>query len=163
MNNGNKWDIRFLLMSAHAASWSLDPSTQTGAVIVNENRRIVSLGYNGLPQGVEDSYERLHNRDLKYQMTVHCERNAIIFAQKDLTNCTLYTWPFLSCSVCAAMVIQAGIKRVVAPVNNNPRWADSFVLSTQMFNEAGVEIELIEPDLIPSLTLNPPPIPERQE
>ena len=148
-----KWDVRMLQLAAHVASWSLDPSTQTGAVITDRNRRVISVGYNGLPKGVEDSHERLHNRDIKYQLIVHCERNAIIFAQRDLVGCTLYTWPFLSCSVCAAMVIQAGISRVVAPVNDNPRWIDSFKLSTEMFNEAGVEIDLIDPANIPSLTL----------
>lgn len=154
MTNQLKWDIRFLLMSAHVASWSLDPSTQTGAVIT-DGKRLVSIGYNGLPQGVEDTHERLHNRDIKYQMIVHCERNAIIFAQRSLVGCTLYTWPFMSCAVCAGMVVQAGIKRVVAPVNYNERWKDSFVLSTQIFNEAGVEIVLIEPADIPQLILNP--------
>jgi dCMP deaminase len=154
----DKWDMRFLLMAAHAASWSLDPSTQTGAVIVDNNRRIISQGYNGLPQGVEDTHERLHNRELKYSMIVHAERNALIFAERSLRECTLYTWPFMSCSVCAAMVIQAGITRVVAPFSDNPRWVDSFELSRQMFEEAGVEIDLIDPKDIPTITLNPPSI-----
>ena len=153
IDNKLKWDTRFLLLAANVASWSKDPSTQTGAIIVDDNRRVISCGYNGLPKGVEDSHERLHNRDLKYQLISHCERNAIIFAQRDLAGCTLYTWPFLSCSVCAAMVIQAGITRVVAPVNDNPRWVDSFKLSTEMFNESGVTIDLIDPTDIPSLTL----------
>ena len=147
-------DIRFLLMSAHIASWSLDPSTQTGAVITDSKKRIISCGYNGLPKGVEDTYERLNNREIKYSMVCHCERNAIVFAQRDLDGCTLYTWPFMSCSVCSGVVVQSGIKRVVAPLNNNERWKDSFTLSTQIFNEAGVEIVLIDPSNIPSLTLN---------
>lgn len=143
-SNQLKWDLRFLHLAEHIASWSLDPSTQTGAVIT-DGKRLVSVGYNGLPKGVEDTHERLHDRELKYALVVHCERNAIIFAQKDLAGCTLYTWPFMSCSVCAGMVIQAGITRVVAPVNDNPRWVDSFVLSTQMFNESGVEVRLVDP------------------
>lgn len=151
-----KWDTRFLLMAAHVASWSKDPSTQTGAIIVDSNRRVQSIGYNGLPKGVEDTHERLHNRELKYLLISHCERNAIIFAQKDLTGSTLYTWPFLSCSVCAGVVIQAGITRVVAPVNDNPRWVDSFKLSRQMFLESGVDVVLIEPtDITPITIINP--------
>src|ERR1700686_4396012 len=96
----DKWDRRFLELAKHIASWSKDPSTQTGAVIVDQKRRIVSVGFNGLAQGVEDKPERLHNRDLKYNMFVHCERNAIIFATQSLAGCTIYVWPFMSCGEC---------------------------------------------------------------
>lgn len=136
----DKWDNRFLELAKHIASWSKDPSTQTGAVIADQKRRVVSLGYNGLAQGVEDKPERLNNRDLKYKMFVHCERNAIIFARQPLDGCTLYTWPFMSCAACAALVIQAGIARVVAPVSENPRWLEDFKLSMDQFKEAGVAV-----------------------
>jgi dCMP deaminase len=114
-----------------------------GAVIVDQERRIVSTGYNGLPRGVEDSEERLNNRDLKYKMIVHGERNALLFAQRSVKDCVLYTWPFMPCAACASMVIQSGINRVVAPISDNPRWAEEFKLSEQLFNEAGVELVLI--------------------
>jgi dCMP deaminase len=135
-----KWDIRFLELARHIASWSKDPSTQTGAVIVDKKRRVVSLGYNGLAQGVEDKPERLNNRDLKYKMFVHCERNAIIFARQPLDGCTLYTWPFMSCAACAALVIQSGITRVVAPYSENPRWLEEIRLSMEQFKEVGLEV-----------------------
>jgi dCMP deaminase len=76
-------------------------------------------------------------------MFVHCERNAIIFAGHPLDGCTMYTWPFMSCAACAAMVIQTGIKRVVAPYSQNERWKDEFELATLQFQEAGVEICLL--------------------
>jgi dCMP deaminase len=139
-----KWDTRFLEVAKLVSSWSKDPSTQTGAVIVNPKNRVISMGYNGLPQGVEDLPERLNNRELKYRLIVHCERNAIIFAQRDLTGCTLYTHPFMSCSTCASMVIQAGIKRCVAPRSNNPRWIASFAETEQLYLEAGVELALYD-------------------
>lgn len=142
MNNIEKWDRRFLELSAHIACWSKDPSTKTGCVIVDQRGRIVSVGYNGLPMGVEDLDERLNNRTIKYEMIVHCERNAIIFAQQSLEGCTIFTTPFISCSPCAGMVIQSGIKRCVSYVNDNPRWKDSFALSQTMFKEAGVELTL---------------------
>ncbi len=135
-----KWDRRFLELAKHIASWSKDPSTQTGAVIVDHKRRIVSVGYNGLAQGVEDLPERIDNREIKYKMFLHCERNAILFAARSLDNCTIYTWPFMSCAACAAMVIQAGITRAVAPYSENPRWQEEFELATQQFKEAGVEL-----------------------
>jgi dCMP deaminase len=129
------------------STWSKDPSTQTGAVITDQKRRVISVGYNGLAQGVEDLPERLNNRDIKYKIIVHCERNALLFASRSMEGCTLYTWPFMSCSTCAAMVIQAGIKQCVAPWSDNPRWKDDFELSQQMFNEAGVRVELLDPSL----------------
>jgi dCMP deaminase len=147
MQDKDKWDRRFLELAKHIASWSKDPSTQTGAVIVDAKGRIVSVGFNGLAQGVDDLPERLNNRELKYKMFVHCERNAIIFARQSLEGCTLYTWPFMSCAACAAMVIQAGVKRIVAPYSENPRWKEDFELATEEFDEAGVKVSLLH-DLI---------------
>lgn len=86
-----KWDLRYLEMAKLVASWSKDPSTRTGAVIADPDNCIVATGYNGFARGVKDSRERYANRELKYKMIVHCERNAIIYARRDLTGCTLYT------------------------------------------------------------------------
>jgi dCMP deaminase len=139
-----KWDLRFLKLSQHIARWSKDPSTKTGAVIVDPQNRVISLGFNGLPQGIHDTHQRLSNRELKYRMIVHCERNAILFAQRSLEGCTLYTWPFMSCADCAAVVIQSGIRRCVAPLSvPNERWAESFSLAESMFNEVGIQLTLI--------------------
>jgi dCMP deaminase len=137
-----KWDIRYLQLARTVASWSKDPSTKTGAVIVSPENFLVSIGYNGFPRGVEDTSERLNDREQKYKLIVHCERNAIISAKRDLTGSTLYTWPFMSCAPCAGMVIQTGIKRCVAPLNNNPRWQADFELTAKMFSEAGVVLDL---------------------
>ena len=111
-----------------------------GAVIVDDQRRVISTGYNGFPRGVEDTDHRLHTREIKYEMIVHGEVNAILFANQSLQDATLYTWPFMPCSRCAGIVIQSGIKTVVAPYNDNPRWAQSFDLTQRMFQEAGVEL-----------------------
>ncbi len=146
-----KWDIWFLGLAKYTSTASKDPSTKTGAVIVDSDNRVVSLGYNGFPKGVDDSQERLNNRELKYKMIVHCERNAMLFAQRSLANCTLYTWPFMSCSVCAAMVIQSGIKRVVAPqapADKLTRWGEDFELATTLFTEAKVDLELYPLDCL---------------
>lgn len=137
------WDRRYVDLAKFVSNWSKDPSTKTGAVIVDPDRRIVSLGFNGMPQKIADTHARLHNRELKYQIIVHCERNALIFAQRSVKGCTLYTWPFMSCSVCAAMMIQAGIARHVAPYSDNPRWAESFKLTQELFAEANVPVELV--------------------
>ncbi len=137
-----KWDRRYLELAKFVAQWSKDPSTKTGAVIVSPDNFVVSLGYNGFPRGVEDTDLRLNDRETKYKLIVHCERNAIISAQQDLGGFTLYTWPFMSCAPCAGMVIQAGITRCVAPENLNPRWQADFTLTRQMFFEAGVTLNI---------------------
>jgi dCMP deaminase len=143
MQDQDKWDKRFLGLAKHIASWSKDPSTQTGSVIVDAKGRIVSVGYNGLAQGVDDKPERLNNREIKYKMFLHCERNAILFAKQPLDGCTLYTWPFMTCAPCAAMTVQAGIIRHVAPYSENPRWVEDFELAKQQFEEAGVTLSLL--------------------
>ena len=136
-----KWDLRFLEMSELVSSWSKDPSTKVGSVIVDNDRRVISLGYNGFPKGVADN-DRLNDREEKYKMIVHAERNALLFSNSDLTNCTMFTYPFMPCPVCAGMIIQSGIKRVVSVESNNERWEKDFAISRKMFNEA--EIQLLE-------------------
>lgn len=138
-----KWDKRFIDLAEHVSTWSKDPSTKVGAVIVDANRRIVSVGYNGFPANVYDFPERYENREIKYEMIVHGEINAILFANRDLHGCTLYTWPFQPCARCASIVVQKGISRVVAPINKNPKWTKSFTLASDIFHEAKVKLELV--------------------
>lgn len=140
----DKWDRRFLGLAEYISQWSKDPSTKVGAVITDSRNCVVSMGYNGLPIGVEDADERLNNRDLKYKLIVHGERNAMLFAGRSIVGCTLFTWPFMPCSVCASMVIQSGITRVVSFYSDNPRWVEDFKLSTELFAEAGVELVLLQ-------------------
>lgn len=141
----SKWDARFLELAEHIAKWSKDPSTQVGAVIADVNRRVVSLGFNGLPVRVQDHPSRLENRERKLAMVVHAEMNAILFSDRALFGCTLYTWPFAPCSHCAAAIIQTGIKRVVTPAHNDGhRWADSIDITALMFTEAHVEMVLVD-------------------
>lgn len=140
-----KWDDRFLDMATHVGGWSKDPSTKTGCVIVRPDRTVASVGYNGFPRGVNDSDERLNDRPVKYAMVVHAEPNAILAAGGSVEGCTAYVTPWPPCSTCAALLIQAGIKRVVAPDatdEQKERWGDSFVIASTMLIEAGVELDL---------------------
>jgi len=136
-----KWNMRFLEMAKMVGSWSKDPSTKVGAVIVDDNRRVVSLGYNGFPKGVADN-NRLEDRNEKYKMIVHAERNALLFATTSVHDCTIFTYPFMPCPVCAGMIIQSGIRRVVSLQTDNPRWQEDFEISRKMLEEA--EVALIE-------------------
>jgi dCMP deaminase len=138
-----KWDKRFLDLAKLCGSWSKDPSTQVGAVIVDGNNRIVSIGFNGFPQGVEDSEERLVDRETKYDIIVHAEANALMFANKSVEGCTLYTWPFQPCSRCAGLIIQSGINRVVSVIHSDKRWKKNFEISSNLFKESNILLELL--------------------
>lgn len=148
----NKWDKRFLRMAEEVANWSKDPSRRIGSVAVDDNRRILSQGYNGLPRGIDDNSERLNNRDLKYIYVVHAEKNVIYNATYNgvsLDGATLYVHGLPVCSECAKGIIQVGIKRVVIGVpltfDECPdKWTESFKLTSEMFDEVGIEYELVE-------------------
>lgn len=137
-----KWDDRFIGLAKLVGSWSKDPSTKVGAVIVDDNNRIVSIGFNGFPKNIKDSQDRLLDRDKKYDIIIHAEVNALMFANKSVEGCTLYTWPFHPCSKCAGLIIQSGIKRVVTVDSDDPRWEENFKLSLDLFLEAGVAVEI---------------------
>ncbi|MEW8029308.1 MAG: dCMP deaminase family protein [Candidatus Thiodiazotropha sp.] len=136
-----KWDTRFLGLAAYISAWSKDPSSQVGAVITDGNR-IISLGYNGFAAGVEDKQERLGDRDCKLNLTIHAEENAMIFAKRDLSDCTVYvTHP--PCPRCASKLIQEEVGRIVyiAPSEDFlSRWAGDLKLSSEMYREAGVDV-----------------------
>lgn len=129
-------------MAEHVALLSKDPSTKVGAVIFDEKRRIISAGYNGFARGVLDTPERLNNRDVKYKLVLHAEKNAILFATAPLEGATIVvTHP--CCAQCAAQVIQAGIKTVIWPrpdADFVARWEEDLKLTRAQFREAGVEV-----------------------
>lgn len=140
-----KWDIRFIELARHIASWSKDPSTQTGAVIVRPDKTIASIGYNGFPRKMPDLQDYYNNRQIKYSRIIHCEMNAILNATENLVGCTLYTYPLLSCDRCAVHVIQAGITTVVAPSipdKIKDRWEEVINNSINYFNESGVKVRI---------------------
>jgi len=137
------WDRRFLDLAAHVAGWSKDPSTQAGAVVVDDQRRIVSTGYNGVPAGVEDRPEWLADRSIKYRVVIHAEKNALLFAQRDLHGCTLYVHPMPPCAQCAAAIIQSGIRRVVtrSPTpEQRERWGGDWDLAEVMYRDVGLTL-----------------------
>ena len=139
----DKWDHRFLALAEHISNWSKDPSTQVGAVITHtRSKRVVSLGFNGFPAGVEDTRERLDDRGTKYEMVVHAEQNALMFAGDRAEGCTLYVHPLPPCARCAVMVIQAGIKRVVCdqPDFDHQRWGEAAKIADTLFREAGLGV-----------------------
>ena len=142
--NTTKWDERFIGLAKVVGSWSKDPSTQVGAVIVDQKKRIISIGFNGFPTGIEDSNELLLDREQKYEIIVHAEANALMFANRSVEGCTIYTYPFQPCSKCAGLIIQAGLTRVVSIGHNNTRWKKNFSTAAKLFAEPGVHLTLLE-------------------
>jgi dCMP deaminase len=141
------WDRRFLKLAAEVASWSLDPSTKTGAVITTPRNDLVSVGWNRFGRGVENTHERWNNRELKYKLVVHCERAAAARARCPLDGYTLYTWPFPSCAPCAALMIEHGIARVICPpvpAHLRERWGADCDLAIQQYQEAGCQVLLYD-------------------
>lgn len=140
----NKWNRRFFNIANEVSKWSKDPSTKIGAVIVGEKGQIVSQGYNGFPRGIEDTYERYHNRQEKYKFCIHAEANAIFNAihnNSDTNGCSMYVVGLPVCHECAKAIIQCGLNNVfVSMISSepNPRWKESCDLAALMFDESQV-------------------------
>jgi len=138
----NNWDNRFFEMANMVASWSKDPSTKVGAVIVRPDRTIASVGYNGFPRGVDDSPEVYADRPKKYMRVVHAEANAILSAREPLHDYTLYVTPLHPCATCSGLIIQSGIKLVNFSMSRdnarNEAWQEHFNTMTDMFLQAGI-------------------------
>ena len=144
----NKWDERFMRMAGLVATWSKDPSTGVGAVITDARNRVLSVGFNGLPRGIDDSRQILQHRELKYKTIIHAEENALLFANAAVRGCTIYVWPMPPCSGCCSKLIQSEIARVVSFVpdlEKQKRGGDSFNIALKMFQEADIVLDLYEP------------------
>lgn len=140
-----KWDYRFLELAKTIAQWSKDPSTQVGAVIVDDINRIAGVGYNGFPRYVNDDPEKYENRETKLRRIVHAEANAILNrASLPSHYDTIYTYPLMPCPHCAGLIIQAGIQRVVSLRTMPERWKKDMEESIQLFKEAHVSIDLYD-------------------
>lgn len=129
-----KWQERFYQLAQHVAQWSKDPSTKVGAVIVNDRRIVIGVGYNGFPRGVYDYEPRYNDRPTKYAHVVHAELNAIFNATESVRDCTLYV-TLAPCRECVKAIIQSGIKEVWSPWYQEERYDD---VASRMMREAGV-------------------------
>lgn len=146
MKVNKKWIKRYMQLADQVSSWSKDPSTKVGAVIVGDKGQIISQGYNGFPRGVKDSETRYEDRALKYKLVVHAEMNAILNALYNgasVKGCALFVHNLPVCNECAKAIIQSGIKKVYMDTEINERWQDSWEITRKMFAEAGIEYEFI--------------------
>ena len=142
----NKWYKRYMDLAEQVSTWSKDPNTKVGAVIVGSKGQILTQGYNGFPRGIRDTPKRLNDRDRKLSLVVHAEMNAIFNATYNgvsLDGATLFVYGLPICSECAKGIIQVGIAKVVIvkeKISIRPHWEESWKMTQEMFREAGVLI-----------------------
>lgn len=145
--NNINWDEYFMGIAMLSAMRSKDPSTKVGACIVDNNHRVVSIGYNGMPSGLDEdqlSWNKGEELDSKYLYVCHAEFNAILNTRdgSSLRGCTLYVSLF-PCNECTKAIIQTGIKEVVY-VSNKYKDTTAIKASTKMLELAGIKVRHYE-------------------
>ena len=136
------WDEYFMSVAKLSAYRSKDPNTQVGACIVNPDKKIVGVGYNGLPWGCEDENFPWEVRDgdldkTKYPYVVHAELNAILNSTGNLKGCKIYVSLF-PCHECVKAIIQSGIKEIIYE-DEKYSGTSSDVAAKRMLDSAGVK------------------------
>ena len=137
------WDEYFMGVALLSAKRSKDPSTQVGACVINDDKRIIGIGYNGFPRGCDDNIYPWGKTDsnylnTKYPYVVHAEANAILNSTRNLKDSTLYVTLF-PCNECAKLIIQSGIKEVIY-VSDKDNGTDMNIASKKMLESAGVKL-----------------------
>ena len=143
----DKWVRRYLRLASEVAGRSKDPSTKIGAVIADNQGRVVALGYNGFPRNIEDAEEKLALRELKYEMVVHAEVNAVLIAGRSTAGGTVYVHGLPICPRCASVLIQAGITRAVAKAprsGTDRKWDKDGFIALDMFKEAKIVFDPVD-------------------
>lgn len=132
------WDEYFMGIAELSAKRSKDPKTKVGACIVGKDKRILSIGYNGLPYGMpDDVYADVWNSDLKHKYVVHAEANAILNSEANLAGATLYVTMF-PCNECAKLIAQKRLAKVIYK-DDKFRNKDCAKYTLTIFREAEIE------------------------
>lgn len=138
--------LKFIPVAEAVAGLSKYPTVKVGAVILDDDCNILSVGFNGFPRGVNDDQERYATKEYRNALTAHAEMNAIAQAARKgvpLAGSTILVTALYPCSMCARMIVQAGIKRVYAPIappDTKPKWHVEAEFSRLMFTESGVQV-----------------------
>ena len=140
------WDEYFMGLAHLSALRSKDPNTQVGAAIVDENHRVVSVGYNGMPKGCSDDdfpWARVGSvLSTKYAFVVHAELNAILNSKWPVNGCTIYVSLF-PCNECAKEIIQVGIKEVYY-LEDKYKDTKEVIASKKMFDACNVKYKCLK-------------------
>jgi dCMP deaminase len=142
-----EWVEYFLNIAEQVKLKSKDQSTQIGAVIVGEDKEVLSTGYNSFPRGLDDSKQERQERPEKYFWMEHAERNAIYNAARigvSLKNSTIYLTSGLPCMDCARGIVNSGINTVyckqVCTTKNRDKWDESQKKSLELLRECDVDV-----------------------
>lgn len=142
----NTWAKRYMEMAQQISTWSKDPNTKVGAVIVGNKGQILTQGYNGFPRKIKDTPARLNDRDTKLKYVVHAEMNAIFNASLNgvcLDGATIFIYGLPICHECAKGIIQVGIKKAVIQKQfpgMKDVWKESCSLGVKILEEANVTV-----------------------
>jgi dCMP deaminase len=142
-----QWCDRFMRLAEEVASWSKDPKGGVGAVLVDDRKRVIGLGFNGFPDRIPDDPALLADQEAKLPRMIHAEVNAVLNAVTPVHGATLFT-TLAPCAECAKLLIQAGVVAVYRrphPEHRHQRWAESFRVAETILGEAGVEVETVHP------------------
>lgn len=136
------WDEYFMSLAILSGKRSKDPNTQVGACIVGEDKKILSVGYNGAPRGFSDDDMPWGNKgetlETKYPFVCHAELNAILNNNgRSLKDATIYVDLF-PCNECAKAIIQSGIKKVIYK-RDKYKDTEAVKASKMMLEKCGVE------------------------
>ena len=154
----HKWDRHFLSQAYGMAKMSKDPRTKVGAILVRDERYPVMQGYNGFPEGFDDTPERLNDRDFKLDHVVHAEQNVISLCARHgirTQGTTLFIaatddsgalWGGPPCIRCAVSCVQAGLQEIVSyPTKPSllTNWAESLDKAKLLLKETGVRYRTV--------------------
>ena len=142
------WDEYFMALALLSAQRSKDPNSQVGACIVDDNNKIISVGYNGAPIGYDDDKDMVWERegdflDTKYAYVCHAELNAILNSRTPVNGCKLYVTLF-PCNECAKAIIQSGIKEFVY-LSDKYDGIPSNIASKKMLDKCGIKYKQYKP------------------
>lgn len=142
------WEEYFMGMALLSAKRSKDPSRQVGCCIVDDNNHIISVGYNGFPNGCSDDEfpwrkDHILPEHNKYYYVVHAEANAILNSPSSVRGCTLYV-TYFPCNECTKSIIQSGIKKIVYLTEPENKKDSSYLAAKLMLNAAKIEYEKFE-------------------
>lgn len=143
------WNEYFMGLALLSAERSKDPNSQVGACIVDDNNKIISVGYNGAPIGYDDDKDMTWERegsflDTKYAYVCHSELNAILNSKAPVAGCKLYVTLF-PCNECAKAIIQSGIKEIIY-LSDKYKGTEGNIASKKMLDVCGIKYTEYKPN-----------------
>lgn len=138
------WDEYFIGLAQLSAKRSKDPNTKVGACLVDQNKRVIGLGYNGMPKGNDNfPWEREGKPiDTKYPYVIHAEMNAILNSTKLIKDASIYVSLF-PCSNCAKLLVQAGVIEVVYS-DDKYKGTEDDDIAQKILKESGVKVRKVK-------------------